>query len=161
MLGWVNSPGAIGFADPISAVEAIAKAGGPKNGAFLSRSLVVRGSTSNPAVAVADLRATARGRRSDFTLQSGDIVWVPKSPWSVLGKYIVEVLDTAATSVAVAEGAALLTESGESSVRVTVPTGSTGSVGIPIGGDSGSGSSSTSTAAPSTSTSVDAAAGGS
>ncbi len=130
VLGWVVAPRAISFSQPITAIEAIAKAEGPRPNAFLSRAIVIRGSTTDPVVAVVNLRDVAVGRGADFTLESGDILWVPKNPWSKLGEYVYEILDSAATAVAVAEGAAIL--EGDSSVEVTIPAGSSGSVGIPV-----------------------------
>ena len=98
VLGWVNAPRAISFSDPITVLQALTRAEGPRPGGYLSKAIVIRGSTSDPKVAVVNLRGIAKGQATDFALESGDILWVPRNPWEKLGEYAYEALNSAATS---------------------------------------------------------------
>ncbi len=104
VLGAVKKPGPIYFLDEITAIRAFAQAGGPAEEAIVTKALVIRGSLSRPRVAVVNLYGIARGYNRDFELAPGDILWVPKSPWTTLNRYVNSILTTAAQSVAIAGG---------------------------------------------------------
>jgi polysaccharide export outer membrane protein len=81
VVGEVNSPGEIVVNGPISALEAISRAGGYKLGAQSGRSVLLRRDVSDKRAAYAvDLASAADGRnpREDVSLQSYDIVYVPR-----------------------------------------------------------------------------------
>ncbi|MHC5056137.1 MAG: polysaccharide biosynthesis/export family protein [Planctomycetota bacterium] len=83
VLGEVQRPRVVRFQREISFMEAVAEAGGVKHSAWERRSFVVRGSLKKPTVIPVNLREVAVGRAADVALQSGDIIFVPKT---ALGK---------------------------------------------------------------------------
>jgi polysaccharide biosynthesis/export protein len=82
----------------------------------------VRGSLSDPQIAIVDFGEITRGRAPDVPLEPRDIVYVPFSPYRVLARYLDVVLNTFVRAVAINEGARAVR-------RDAVPVG----VGIPIG----------------------------
>ena len=105
ILGSVVSPQALPYNDTISLVSAISYANGPTPEARLDRVLIIRGSFSSPKVAVVNLREILSGRASDFKLEPFDIVWVADRPFATLEEYFWSIFDSAASSIAVREGA--------------------------------------------------------
>lgn len=105
VLGAVIQPQSIGFKDQMTLVAAIARAQGPSPDAYLSKVLIIRGSKSEPKVAEVDLKAILSGNAPNIELRPFDIIWVPDSPYRLLKKYFWVVMDSAATTIAVREGA--------------------------------------------------------
>lgn len=118
VLGHVNKPGPVFFERGATLVSAVAAAGGPQPDAIVTKALILRGGTLHPQVAVVNLRAVMRGQEPDLKLEGGDIVWVPRSPWTKLDRYVEAVLITAAQAVAVQEGLGVLGSSGSAGVTI-------------------------------------------
>ena len=119
VLGHVNKPGPVYFERGATLVSAVAAAGGPQTDAIVTKALILRGGTLHPQVAVVNLRNIMKGQEPDLKLEGGDIVWVPRSPWSKLEDYVEAVLITAAQAVAVQEGLGVLGATGSAGVTIT------------------------------------------
>jgi len=119
VLGDVNRPGPVFYERGTSLLSSVAAAGGPEPDSVVTKALIIRGGTHRPKVAVVDLRAVMRGNESDLKLEDGDIVWVPRSPWTKLENYVEAVLVTAAQAVAVQEGLGALGTTGTAGVTIT------------------------------------------
>jgi polysaccharide export outer membrane protein len=108
VLGAVKKPGPLYFRDDITAISALAQAGGADPTAVVTKAIVIRGSLNQPRVAVCNLHGIQRGYDRDFELRAGDILWVPKSNWTYVNRYLEAVIVTAAQAVAVNEGENLI-----------------------------------------------------
>jgi polysaccharide export outer membrane protein len=104
VLGGVRQPKTVGFSQG-TLVSAIASAGGPIKNAFLSHVAVVRGTLSDPKIAIVDYGAILKGAAPDVRLEPRDIVFVPMSPYRYLSKYADLIVSTFARAVAINEGA--------------------------------------------------------
>ncbi len=122
VLGAVTQPRAIDSTNQITLVRAVADAGGTIKDAYLSHVAIVRGSLSQPKVAIIDLRAIEGGRSPDILLQPDDIVYVPYTPYRVLTRYVDMILDTFVRTVGVNEGARAISRQA-APVGVNVPVG--------------------------------------
>lgn len=105
VLGAVGTPSTIEYRGRMTLAEAIAKAGGSARDAHLRQVAIIRGSLSAPRLAVVDVYAVQRGEAPDLSLEPQDIVFVPKTPYRVLTRYVDMILDTFARTVGVNEGA--------------------------------------------------------
>lgn len=123
VLGHVNRPGPVFYEKGVSLLSAVAVAGGTKPDAIVTKALIIRGGTHRPKVAVVDIRALMRGKEADLALEGGDIIWVPKSPWTKLKEYTEAVLVTAAQAVAVQEGLGVLGVEGGTGVTINAGGG--------------------------------------
>lgn len=122
VLGAVGRPQALDFTGEQTLAQAIARAGGTVREAFPAQVAIVRGSLSEPKVAVADLSAILRGEAPDVLLEPQDIVYVPLSPNRFLTRYVNLILDTFVRTVGVNEGSRAV--SGQAGpVGVNVPLG--------------------------------------
>lgn len=119
VLGAVTQPGPVFFERDATVLSAVAAAGGPQPDAIVTKALILRGGTLHPQVAVVNIKAIMKGQEPDLKLQGGDIVWVPKSPWTKLENYVEAVLVTAAQAVAVQEGLGVLGATGSAGVTIT------------------------------------------
>jgi protein involved in polysaccharide export with SLBB domain len=122
VLGAVVQSKSIGYKDKMTLVAAIANAKGPRRDAYLSKILIIRGSKIEPKVAVVDLKAILSGNAPNVELRPFDIIWVPDSPYKLLKKYFWVVMDSAATTIAVREGANSV-ETGIDTPSVVIPIG--------------------------------------
>lgn len=122
ILGAVRQPRAIGFMDRITLVSAIASARDMLPRAQTDRVVIVRGTLTQPKIAVVDYGAIVSGRAPDIALQPRDLVWVPDSPWASLQDYTRTIISTFVRTVAANEGA-----------RIAVPGASQVGVNINIG----------------------------
>jgi len=104
VLGSVQRPGPVYFDNDPSILSAVAVAGGPRKDAIITKTLVIRGSLSQPRVATVNLHNIMRGYAADAPLAAGDIVWVPNTVFTYLKSYTEAILVTAAQAVAVQEG---------------------------------------------------------
>ena len=118
VLGAVTTARAVGWREGMGLIGAIAESGGMRPNAFVQRILLVRGSFVKPRVAILDFDAIVKGKQPDVTVQPGDIIWVPRSPWERLERYLDVVLSTAAETIAANEGLRLI--DGEDSPGVGV-----------------------------------------
>jgi len=87
VIGAVRSPRPLGFVDSMTLAGALAKVQGAAPDAYLQQVVIVRGSLSEPKVALVNLQAILTGRASDVPLQPHDIVYVPNKPWRTLERY--------------------------------------------------------------------------
>jgi polysaccharide export outer membrane protein len=125
VLGAVNSPRAVTYNDEMTLVSAIAGAFGTlRTDAYEHHVAVVRGSLSNPQIAVVDYRAIVTGKKDNIALEAGDIVYVPFSPYRYLTKYLNLILDTFVGSVAINEGARAAVEADDAPPGIFIPLNS-------------------------------------
>jgi protein involved in polysaccharide export with SLBB domain len=110
VLGAVKTPKAVGFMDQVTLVSAISSAGGPDAGAQLSKVAIVRGSLTQPEIAIADFGAIITGKQPDIKLEPQDIVYVPTSSYESLSKYAGLVVETFVRTVSANEGGRAVTE---------------------------------------------------
>ncbi len=120
VLGAVGMPKAIDYVGRVTLAQAVAQAGGANRGAYLSNVAIVRGSLSQPKVAVVDFTAIQNGTAPDVVLEASDIVYVPDSPHRVITRYVDLILDTFARTVGVNEGARAVGGNAVSGVSVGV-----------------------------------------
>jgi polysaccharide biosynthesis/export protein len=105
VLGAVAQPRTLNHRDRMSLITAIANAGGPIKYAHLGQVAIVRGSLAEPRIAVLDYRDIVKGKIPDVLLEPRDIVYVPFSPFQILGRYVDLILTTFARTVGANEGA--------------------------------------------------------
>lgn len=119
VLGAVRNAGPVRFENKVTALSALAVAGGHDKDAVITKALIIRGSLHNPSVAVINLNGIMKGNATDVPLAPGDILWVPKSEWTLLKKYVESIVFTAAQAVAVQGGVQAIGASGGSSVTIS------------------------------------------
>jgi protein involved in polysaccharide export with SLBB domain len=123
VLGAVNLPRSLDYANELTLVQAVSQAGGTvRREAHLSQVAIVRGALVQPQIAVVDLSAILAGKAPDIALEAQDIVFVPYTPYRVLNRYVDLILDTFVRTVGVNEGARAA--GGTAQVGVSVPVGS-------------------------------------
>lgn len=122
VLGAVNGPRPIGFVDDMTLTTALAKALGTAPQAHLKQVAVVRGSLSEPKIAIVDFNAIVTGAAPDIRLQPRDIVYVPASPYRTLDRYAKLITDAFVRTVAANAGGQMATPS-FGGVAVTNPVG--------------------------------------
>lgn len=105
VLGAVRVPQTVEFVRQLTVVSAIAQAGGTIKDAYLSHVAIVRGSLSEPRIAIVDYKGMIKGNVTDVHLEPGDIVFVPFTPYRTLVKYADLILQTFVRAVAINEGA--------------------------------------------------------
>lgn len=121
VLGAVTQPQAVQYVKNMTLIQAIAGAYGTVRDAYLAHVMIVRGSLTQPQVAVLNYYDIVKGKSPDVPLQPNDIVYVPLTPYRYLRKYLDIALNTFVSSVAINAG-----------VRATQPPVS--NVIIPVGG---------------------------
>ncbi len=104
VLGAVLQPKAIGFSDQITIVSAIAGAKGLGPHAYAQSILIVRGSLTDPKVAVVNWYDIVTGKAPNIALEPHDIIWVPNAPWERLEEYGRLVINSFVRTVAANEG---------------------------------------------------------
>ena len=104
VLGAVRAPRAVGYSAGMGLVAAIANAGGLAKNAYAQRVVIVRGSLAKPTVATVNFNQVATGKQTDVRLATGDIVWVPNSPWERVERYVDAIIGTATRTIAANEG---------------------------------------------------------
>jgi polysaccharide biosynthesis/export protein len=124
ILGAVRQPRAIGFMDRITLLSAIASARDLLPRAQADKIIIVRGTLTQPKIAVVDYTEILSGRAPDIALQPRDLVWVPDSPWASLQDYAKTIISTFVRTVAANEGARLAVP-GASQVGVNINIGPT------------------------------------
>lgn len=121
VLGAVASPRAVPYSENMSVLTAIANASGTIPDAYLRHVAVLRGSLSEPRVAIVDYKEIATGQAPDIPLEPQDIVYVPFSPYRYLKRYVELIANTFVSTVAINEGArAVLKEPTSTSVFIPV-----------------------------------------
>jgi protein involved in polysaccharide export with SLBB domain len=124
VLGAVTEPRLVPYHDGLTVAGAIAGGYGTLKGAYLSHVAVVRGSLAQPHLTVVDFKRIVRGEASDISLQAGDIVYVPLSPYRYLDHYLEVILDTFVSSAAINAGSRLIATPQQGSAGVFIPVGS-------------------------------------
>lgn len=92
VLGEVRSPMVFAYQDRMSLARTIAMSEGFSKDADKARIHVVRGSLQNPTVLVANYKDVLEGRQRDIALEPGDIVYVPNTRLSSVGRILDYVL---------------------------------------------------------------------
>jgi protein involved in polysaccharide export with SLBB domain len=124
VLGAVNHPSSVDYLGQMTLSEAIAKAGGALHKeSYISHVAIVRGSLSQPRIAVVDFQAIQRGEASDLVLEPQDIIYVPFTPYRVLTRYVDLILDTFARTVGVNEGTKAVSDRAATGLGISVPAG--------------------------------------
>lgn len=121
VLGGVGTPKAVGWREGQGLVGAIAEADGLLPGAYTRRVILLRGSFTQPQVAIVNLRDILRGRATDIPVQPGDVLYIPSSPWERLERYLELVISTAANTVATNEGIRFVEGVDAETVRPDLP----------------------------------------
>ena len=80
---------------------------------------VVRGGVANPAIAIYDYKAIVMGKAPDIRLEPSDIVYVPRTPYHVLTRYLDLIVSTFVRTVGVNAGARAANV--DANITVTVP----------------------------------------
>jgi len=123
VLGAVRKPKAVGYKENLGLIGALAEVEGPKHGAYYQRMLVIRGSLTDPKVAVVNYDSIVKGKERDVPLRPGDIVWVPRSPWERIERYIDAVLGVATRTIAANEGRRIVLGDEAGTVETTIGVG--------------------------------------
>jgi protein involved in polysaccharide export with SLBB domain len=105
VLGAVGTARVVPYERDMTLVQAVANAGGTIQDAFVRQVAVVRGSLTEPQIAVVDYEAIVLGRAPDVRLEPQDIVYVPYTPYRTLKRYVNLILDTFVRATGVNEGA--------------------------------------------------------
>ncbi len=147
VMGAVAFPRTVPYTEGMTLVSAMANAAGANTvdwltpgtygvvaDAYLSHVAIVRGSLSEPQMAIVDYGAIIKGGARDVLLEPGDIVYVPNSPFSTLKRYLNTIVNTFITTVAANEG--IRAGGGSVNVGVSVPvgSGSGATTSVPVGG---------------------------
>lgn len=127
VLGAVTQARPVPYRKGLTVVQAIASAYGTLQGAYLGHVTVVRGSLSNPQMAVVDYRKAIRGEAPDLPLEPRDIVYVPFSPYRYLYRYVQLAIQTFVSSAAINAGTRAVNPSPGNALGTTgvfIPVGS-------------------------------------
>ena len=124
VLGAVTEPRAVPYRQGMTVAAAVSSAYGTITGAYMHHVTVVRGSLSHPQIAVVDYKNVIRGQAADFTLEPGDIVYVPFSPYRYLYKYVQLAIDTFVSSAAINGGSSVIGQPVVGAAGVFIPVGS-------------------------------------
>ena len=119
VLGQANNPGPVTHNGDTTLLSAIASAGGPDEEAVITKVMIIRGRSSQPEVSVVNLPNLMRGQTPNLRLEPGDVVWLPRSPWTNVRDYTETVLTTAAQAIAVQEGLGAFGAEGSTGVTIT------------------------------------------
>jgi polysaccharide biosynthesis/export protein len=126
VLGAVLQPKSVVYRERMSLVGATANAAGTIKDAYLSHVAVVRGSLSDPKLAIVDYKEIVRGKAPDVLLEPGDIVYVPFTPYRTLTRYADLILRTFVQTVAINEGSRAVSDQA-GAVGVNIGVGGTSS----------------------------------
>jgi len=124
VLGAVAQPRPVPFKVGMTVAAAVASAYGTIKGAYMHHVVLIRGSLSQPEVAVVDYKAVIRGEAHDLALQPNDIVYVPFSPYRYLQKYVELALNTFVSAAAINAGSQAVLKQPSGAAGVFIPVGS-------------------------------------
>jgi protein involved in polysaccharide export with SLBB domain len=124
VLGAVTQPRAVAWSPNLGVVGAVASAYGTIKYAYMHNVAVVRGSLSQPQIAIVDYKGVLKGETQDMALQPGDIVYVPFSPYRYIEKYLELVLNTFVSAAAINAGERAVTKQPTAGAGVFIPVGS-------------------------------------
>lgn len=120
VLGAVASPNLVPYRAEMTLVSAVASAGGPIAEAYLSHVAIVRGSLSEPRIAVLDYQQIVTGKQPDVLLEPQDIVFVPFSPYRYITRFADQILRSFVRTIAINEGSRAVIDAARPT-QVTVP----------------------------------------
>jgi len=121
VLGAVSQARAVRLPGQATLVSAIAAAGGTAESAYLTHVAVVRGGVADPSIAVYDYKAIITGKTPNVQLEPNDIVYVPRSPYHVLARYLDLIVTTFVRTVGVNAGARAADV--DRDINISVPVG--------------------------------------
>jgi polysaccharide biosynthesis/export protein len=134
VLGAIAGPRAVPYVEQMSLVGALSAVGGPVKYNFMSQSsspffkdallsqvAIVRGSLSEPRIAIVDAGAILKGGAPDVPLEAGDIVYIPNAPLRFIKNYLNLILNSFVSTIAANEG--IRAGGGNVNVGVSVPVG--------------------------------------
>ncbi|WP_009965252.1 polysaccharide biosynthesis/export family protein [Verrucomicrobium spinosum] len=121
VLGAVMEPRPVGFMNEMNLMAALGRGLGLRPDADLTRVSIVRGSLTNPQVAVVNAREIMKGAATNIRLEPGDIVFVPGEGQLSPSYFAREALNTFVRIVAANEGGnAVSSESPNVGVNVDI-----------------------------------------
>ncbi len=123
VMGAVNSPRSIPYQEGLTLVGAIANTAGTFKEAYEQHIAIVRGSLSEPKVAIVNYKEIAKGKAKDVALEPGDIIYVPAEPYRHFRRYADLIMNTFVTSVAVNEGTRAVSKTAPPT-GIVIPLGS-------------------------------------
>ncbi len=129
VMGAVQAPRAVPYREKMSLIDALSSAGGPGYNAYLSHIAIVRGSLTQPKIAIVDYKSIVHGNATDLTLEPRDIVYVPLSPYRILKRYADVIQTTFVSSVAINEGSRAVLKSTPAPTGILIPFGSKITIG--------------------------------
>jgi polysaccharide biosynthesis/export protein len=124
VLGAVQQPRPVPYTPGLTVAGAVASAYGTLNGAYLTHVAVVRGSLSNPEIAIVDYKRAIRGKAEDLELEPHDIVYVPFAPYRYIQRYLEIILNTFVSSAAINAGSQAVLKQPTGGAGVFIPVGS-------------------------------------
>jgi polysaccharide biosynthesis/export protein len=104
VIGAVGAGRTIPYMDGMTMASAVANAYGTIRDANLYNVAVIRGSLSQPKIALVNYYDVVAGKVPDVRLEPHDIVYVPYAPWRIPRRIANAALDTFVSSVAINEG---------------------------------------------------------
>lgn len=123
VLGAVKTSRAVPYKENMTIISALAASGGLLADSYPTHVAIVRGSLTQPQVAIVDYKAIIKGQATDVVLEPRDIVYVPDSPYKTVNKYIDMILHTFVGTVAANEGIRAI-DPNAGNVGINVPVGS-------------------------------------
>lgn len=124
VFGAVLNPNAIAYQNGMTMMGAIAAANGTAREAYLSHVAIVRGSLTEPRVAIVNYKDVLGGRVPDVLLQPSDIVFVPFEPYRYLVRYVNLIVNTFVSSAAIDGGILAVSPNVPTQTGVFIPVGS-------------------------------------
>jgi polysaccharide biosynthesis/export protein len=124
VLGAVQQPRPVPYIEGMTVASAVSSAYGTLNGAYMHHVAVVRGSLSEPQIAIVDYKQVIRGQAEDMALQPHDIVYVPFSPYRYLQRYAEIILNTFVSSAAINAGSKAVLKQPTGGAGIFIPVGS-------------------------------------
>jgi polysaccharide biosynthesis/export protein len=108
VLGAVGTPKSVPFHQEVTLIAALASAGGTIKDAYRSHVAIVRGSLTDPQIAIVNYNDIVRGKSPNVLLAPQDIVYVPFTPYRTVTRYVDLILDTFVRTVGANAGARLV-----------------------------------------------------
>jgi len=122
VLGTVKMSRSVPYKENMTIISALAASGGLLGTSYPTHVAIVRGSLSNPQVAIVNYKDIIKGKATDVVLEPRDIVFVPDSPYKEINRYIDMILHTFVGTVAANEGVRAI-DPNAGSIGINVPVG--------------------------------------